>query len=75
MDRVQEGVEAFDHDREGLLRANKLRHIVAYEGGKQVALEPTHRKLEKALSKLKNLKYSDLFITCITPDDDVSMSR
>jgi hypothetical protein len=75
MERVQEGVEAFEQERAELLKARKLRHVVAYEGPKRVALAPNHKKLEKLLLKVKDLKYSDLFITCITPDDDVAIGR
>jgi hypothetical protein len=75
MERVQEGVEAFEQERAELLKAHKIRHIVAYEGPKRVALAPNHKKLEKQLSKVSGLKYADIFITCITPDDDDAIGR
>ena len=77
MIRVQEGALAFMRDRDKLIECRKLNQIVAYEGEKRIAIEPTHKKLHKRLDKIKGLKRSDLFITCVVPseDDDVVLSR
>ena len=78
MRRVQEGVEAYKRDRENLLKEKKMNHVVAYSGPEQVAMARTHGKLQSMLLKIKDLKRSDLFITCVSPpdtDDDVMMSR
>ena len=70
MERVQEGVEAFNRDLEGFLRAKKLHHVAAYEGGTLIAMAPTRRRLERKLAKLSDLKRSDLFVACISPPDE-----
>jgi hypothetical protein len=77
MECVQEGVEAYNRERDSL-QAKHRYHSVAYVGGRRIAIAPTRRRLEKKLSEMKDLNRSNLFVTCVSPpdaDDDLVMSR
>ena len=78
MTKVQKGVAAFNAELPRLLADNKRHYIVAYQDGEQIAIAPNHRKLQRLLSRRKDIQKDGLFITCVAPGEDheeIAMSR
>jgi hypothetical protein len=69
-DRIQQGIEAYKRDLASWISKHKEFYVIAYDGSDFVAIAPTHRKLEKKLSRIKDLDRDNLFIACISSPEE-----
>lgn len=73
--RIKAGVEAYNRDLPQLLKDGKERHVVAYDGAKQVAIAETRAALFAELKKQGIANNKSILIKLISSQPEREGSR
>jgi hypothetical protein len=68
--KIKQGIEAYKRDLPQLLRDEKQRHVVAYDGNTRVGIASTREKLLVELNQKGISDYTNLFIKVVTKPQD-----